>query len=445
VLGGLRLPDTVSNPVSLAGIAVATAAAAVFLVLLLLELFELLVNPYLGLLIFVTVPLVFLAGLALVPVGAWWAARRRRLRPEAPEWPVVDLNRPRQRAWAVLVVALTFVNVVIVSLAAYGGVHYMESDEFCGQVCHTTMEPEFVAHQVGAHARVSCTACHVGPGVGSFVEAKLAGTRQLYHLMTGQVPRPVPTPVRSLGRTSDTCEGCHLPGRFYGDVAMAIREYADDEDVTEYVTGLRLHLGGPDAGIHRHVGLDIEYVTTDEVRETIPLVRVRAADGGIREFRADGASDEAIAAGTLRQMDCLDCHSRPAHAMSPSAARAVDAANARDEIPRELPFVRREVVAAVGAEYPDRATALATIATRLRAFYAERPDVEPPAVLRAVVAAQDVWARNVFPRMQVTWGTYVSHLGHVDSPGCFRCHDDGHRTPDGATISQDCELCHAFE
>jgi hypothetical protein len=143
-------------------------------------------------------------------------------------------------------------------------------------------------------------------------------------------------------------------------------------------------------------------------------------------------------------MHCLDRHTRPAHARAPGAARAVDAAIARDEIPRELPFVRREVVAAVGAEYPDRATALDAIATRLRAFYAERPDVEPPAVLRAVVAAQDVWARNVFPRMQVTWGTYGSHLGHVDSRGCFRCHDDGHRTPDGATNSQDCELCHAF-
>ena len=442
---GLRLPDTVSNPVSLAGVGVATAAAAVFLVLVLLESFELLVNPYLGLLIFVTVPLVFLAGLLLIPMGAWWAARRRRLRPEAPEWPVIDLNRPRQRAWTVLVLALTFVNVVIVSLAAYGGVHYMESDEFCGQVCHTTMEPEFVAHQAGPHARVSCTACHVGPGVGSFVEAKLAGTRQLYHLVTGQVPRPVPTPVRSLGRTSDTCEGCHLTDRLYGDVPVAIREYGADEDVTEYVTALRLHLGGPDAGIHRHVGLDIEYVTTDEARETIPLVRVRAADGSVREFRADGVSDEAIAAGTRRQMDCLDCHSRPAHIFFPSAARAVDDAIAGGRIPRELPFVRREAVAAVEAEHPDRETALDAIATHLRAFYAEYPDADLGAVARAVSASQDLWTQNVFPAMRVTWGSYASHLGHLDTPGCFRCHDDGHRTPDGATISQGCELCHAFE
>ena len=44
--------------------------------------------------------------------------------------------------------------------------------------------------------------------------------------------------------------------------------------------------------------------------------------------------------------------------------------------------------------------------------------------------------------MKVTWGTYPNHLGHTDSPGCFRCHDDQHATADGVTISQDCYTCH---
>jgi hypothetical protein len=30
----------------------------------------------------------------------------------------------------------------------------------------------------------------------------------------------------------------------------------------------------------------------------------------------------------------------------------------------------------------------------------------------------------------------------VDSPGCFRCHDDEHKASDGRVIKQDCELCH---
>jgi len=46
--------------------------------------------------------------------------------------------------------------------------------------------------------------------------------------------------------------------------------------------------------------------------------------------------------------------------------------------------------------------------------------------------------------MNVTWGTYRNDIGHVDSPGCFRCHDDSHQTTDGKVIAQDCELCHSI-
>ena len=45
--------------------------------------------------------------------------------------------------------------------------------------------------------------------------------------------------------------------------------------------------------------------------------------------------------------------------------------------------------------------------------------------------------------MKLSWGTYPSDTGHTDTPGCFRCHDEGHVAADGRTISQDCTLCHA--
>src|SRR5689334_6748075 len=158
--------------------ALATATALLFLVLFFFELLGYLENPYIGLLVFVTVPVFFVIGLVLIPLGAWWSARQRRAGREVT-WPVIDLGKPRQRAILVAVVALTLVNIVIVSAAGVGTVHYMERTEFCGQVCHTTMEPEFKAHQVWPHSQIACVGCHVGAGVGSFVEAKLAGTRQL--------------------------------------------------------------------------------------------------------------------------------------------------------------------------------------------------------------------------------------------------------------------------
>jgi len=144
-------------------------------------------------------------------------------------------------------------------------------------------------------------------------------------------------------------------------------------------------------------------------------------------------------------MDCVDCHSRPAHTLYASPERAVDTAIASGGLPHDLPFVRREAVAAVGASYPDRGRALDAIARRLRDFYGQREGVDVRLVARAVAASQDLWSRNVFPAMKVTWGTYPNFLGHVDAPGCFRCHDDEHKTKDGHAISQDCELCHTIQ
>jgi len=203
----VHLPDTVRNPLSLIGTVVTTTAAVLFAVLLVLDAVGAIANPYLGLLVFVTIPFVFVLGLLLIPLGAWRERRRRRHDSAPPAWPIVDLRQPRHRMLVVTGLALTGVNIVIVSMAAYGGVHYMDSPAFCGQVCHTTMEPQSSAHQAWPHAHVGCSQCHIGPGAGAMFEAKLAGTRQLYHVLTNQVPRPVPPPERLIQPAHETCEG----------------------------------------------------------------------------------------------------------------------------------------------------------------------------------------------------------------------------------------------
>lgn len=426
--------------------------AALFIILLLLDAVGYLENPYFGLLLFVAVPAAFVIGLLLIPLGIWLDLRRQRRHPDAPppDWPVVDLRRPRTRTIASAIVVLTLVNVVLVSVASYGAVHYMETASFCGEVCHTTMEPQFAAHQTGPHARVACVACHVGPGAGALVESKLAGTRQLWQVVTGNVPRPVPSPVDAMRPARDTCEGCHWPEKFHGNEVKVIREYAEDEQNTETETPLTLYVGGGSAalgvgtGIHWHMNLDnqVEYIAADSRREVIPYVQLRDRSGTVREFVVDGTAPEALAAGERRRMDCLDCHNRPAHTFAATPERAIDEAIALGRIPRELPFVRRQAVAAIAAEYPDRHTALHAIAAKLREHYPSSESTRAPLVDRAIAATRDVWARNVFPAMKVTWGTYPNHLGHIDTPGCFRCHDDEHKAKDGSVIRQDCGLCH---
>ena len=168
----------------------------------------------------------------------------------------------------------------------------------------------------------------------------------------------------------------------------------------------------------------------------------------MREYFVDGVSQAQLDAGEHRKMDCMDCHNRPSHRFDASAERAIDETLANAEIARTLPFVRREAVAALKVNYPDQATAQQEIATRLVGFYKSNGDIyatRKADVDRLVEGVQRIYARNIFPSMRVTWGSYPNNIGHMDSPGCFRCHDDNHKTKDGRVIKQDCETCHEIQ
>jgi hypothetical protein len=444
----------VRNPISLIGMILMTVCIVLFFFLFLLDLLGFLDNPYLGLVTFVTLPAGSALGLVLIPIGVFWARRRQRSLRQL--WPRVDLNEPRHRHITLFVLATTAVNLLLISIAAYGGVHYMESPSFCGQVCHTVMEPQFVAYQDAPHSRVACVSCHVGAGATHFAHAKLAGVRQLVAVTTRTYERPIPFPVAAMRPARDTCEQCHWPDKYHGDQMREFREFGDDEENTESVTRMLIHVGGGSerlgiaSGIHWHMNIanEIEYIALDPQRQTIPWVRLRDREGRVREYVVEGTTPEDLAAGERRLMDCMDCHNRPSHTFMASAERAVDQALARELISRELPFVRRETVAALKEEYPSQAAAFEAIAARLRAFYrAEYPDrfgADAPAVDRAIAAAQGIYRRNVFPSMNVTWGTYPNERGHMDSPGCFRCHDDEHVAADGSVIRMDCTICHTM-
>jgi hypothetical protein len=443
------LPSAVRNPISLIGIAITTAMAVLFVILFALDLAGVIRNPYFGLLLFVAIPVVFLLGLLLIPIGVWRRRRQLAARAATDDWPVIDLRLPRTRAVVMWVAVLTCVNLAIVSLAAYGAVHHMESAEFCGTTCHTTMEPEWKAYQVSAHAEVACVSCHVGPGAEALVQSKVAGTRQLWQVFTNNVPKPVPAPVHSMRPARDTCQTCHWAEKIHGDKLKVVREYGDDEKSTESPTTLQLHVGGGRAelgagsGIHWHMNIDnrIEFIATDPQRQVIPWVRFTDRSGNVKEYAIDGVSPEQLAQGERRVMDCMDCHNRPAHTFEPAPERAVDNAISAGQLPRELPFARREAVAALKDSYGSGAEALSGIEARLRKVYAQ---ADGASVARTVGAVQEIYGRNVFPAMNVTWGTYPNNIGHVFFAGCFRCHDDNHKARDGSVIKQDCESCHAM-
>lgn len=441
------------HPLGFIGVNLTTLSGVLLVILLLLSVIGAPTNPYLGAVTFLVLPFFFVLGLVLIPIGAWHYRRRlARAEREGPLFPVYDLNAPPVRTRLVLLAALTLVNIVILGVVAFRGIEYMDSVEFCGGTCHPVMKPEFTAYQGSPHARVRCVDCHIGPGASWFVQSKLSGTRQVFKQILHTWPTPVETPITNLRPSRDTCEQCHWPEKFHDDRLTVRRHFQEDEANTPLQSVLRLKVGGGSAdsglhpGIHWHVSSDV-YYRSDAKREAIPWVRVERRDGSIAEFTAADGVPDSIAARPARRMDCIDCHNRPTHIYR-LPGRALDEALAGGRVSGDLPYIKREALAALTADYADEAAARAGIAARLTGFYRESyPEVaaqRAEALAQAIDVTQRIWARNVFPEMKVGWGTYTDHIGHQDAPGCFRCHDEQHATPEGATISQDCSTCHSL-
>jgi hypothetical protein len=323
----------------------------------------------------------------------------------------------------------------------------MDSTEFCGTACHKVMQPEYTAFQRSPHVRVGCAGCHIGPGAEWFVKAKISGSWQLIAVTFDLYPRPIPTPVHSLRPSSGTCEQCHWPTKFVGERLKVRTHFADDEQNTELKTALMVKVGGSEGGsshgIHWHVDPNhrVRYLS-DPSRQTIFDVELTDLRSG--ETKVYKAADAAPAGAEWRTMDCIDCHNRPAHNYR-SPEFEVDLAMAEGRIDRTLPFVKREGVRVLTEKvYESHDEARAGIAAALKAFYAQNyPDLaESETVAQAGQALGDAYCWNNFPHMKVVWNLYPNHLGHQQSPGCFRCHDNKHKTDDGDKIGKKCGTCH---
>jgi hypothetical protein len=438
-------PDRVSstaltaNPVSIAGAWITTLAVFAFLTYLALEAFGLLASPYAGLFGFIVVPLGFVLGLLLIPVGIWIEGRRRRRGQAAWQWPAIDLSHRRTRTIVAAVAALTLVNLAIVVVASVGAAHYAETNSFCGQVCHTPMEPQAVAHRLSPHSEIDCVQCHVAPGVAGAVTAKMNGTRQLWGILTNHYAKPIPSPRDRLPVPAVTCQGCHAPVNPDREIKKVYREHKDNETSSEILTTLLVYAGK--AHWHMRPDVVVEYVATDNTAQTIPYMK--ATVGGVTtEYFAEGVT-EPPAGQPVRRMDRLDCHNRPAHTLAKTPAQVVDAALVRGEISPKVPFVRGEMVDALSAEYPEGQDGAAAVVEKLRGVFGS----DTPEARQAVQVAERLYRENVFPRMNITWGTYRNNILHVDDSGCFRCHDDVHvaKADPEKMVRQDCELCHKEE
>lgn len=343
--------------------------------------------------------------------------------------------------------------IILLVIGGYGLMEFMDSPEFCGQICHVEMYPEWVTYQESAHSRVSCTECHVGSGASYLVKSKISGIPLLFATVFHTYDPPITTPVHDLRPARGTCEECHWPERFAGDLVRTYTTHVKDENNTPDEKTIVFKVGGGQSevaeGIHWHIGAELWYLPLDDKRQEIAWVGVEDNDGNLKTFinpsSADQATSERINA-EKRLMDCIDCHNRATHIFS-SPEELIDKALAQGQIDRGLPYIKREGLKALYPINPTLQQATDKVEAIANFYSNSYPQIyteKAAEIDRAIEELKQIAVLTTFPTMNVTWET---HLNNVSHQGCARCHGKlVAETGDleGEDIDDSCTLCHYF-
>lgn len=366
----------------------------------------------------------------------------------------IDLNDPRQRRWILFFILGGIVEIILLAAVGFRGAEFMDTPQFCGQLCHEVMKPQYTVYHESLHAKVNCVNCHIGPGADWLVKSKLNGIPQVFATIFNTYQRPIPSPVENLRPARETCERCHWPEKFTGDRILAFRHYAQDEANTEQVRNNVFKVGGGKSdgarGIHWHIAAKVWYLALDEKRQDIAWVGVENNDGKLTEYLAPDKASQVTPQRMEKEkrlMDCIDCHNRATHVFRPPA-ELIDDAIFHGRIDRSLPFIKKKGVEAFTGSEPDLSATLNKIEA-IRAFYestypqifAQKKDKIEAAIRELTAIAR----KSIFPEMKTNWKTHLDNMGHLQSPGCFRCH--GKLLPAASmqekkTIDATCESCH---
>lgn len=450
-----RLPSSLYNLTSLFGLSLALLMLALIVILIIVDAYRGFRNPYMGLITYIGLPSIMLFGFFLALVGAIRTRRRWRKDATARAYPVFDLNNPRMRGFATLFGAGGAVLILLSGFGTYQAYGYTESNKFCGETCHTIMNPEYVAFDHSPHAELECKQCHIGPGAGNYVDAKLNGVHQLIGAVTGDYNKPIPTPVANLLDSKETCEKCHWTGQTYSPKMLNRTYFLADENNTAHQISMLVKVGsiepGKGEGIHAHMYLDSEvtYIATDPQRQVIPYVEMKHKDGTVTVYQdpENPLDPKVIATAKRVKVNCTDCHNRPAHKF-PHPDTTLNEAFGKGLLDRSLPEFKTIARDSMEKYYKTQKEALEGIQKDILKFYEESyADVyktKLEKIMESVVQVQEIYKRTYFPEMRATWRAHPDNLDHMHSDGCFRCHDGTKKSPEGKVISKDCSTCHLF-
>jgi len=455
----MKLPSSIKNWVSISGAILAIFNLATILSLMILNTVFNFGGTYIGLFIYIVLPAFMVAGLLLIPIGMRInraSARKAEADGEVKNWPIINFNNVGTRNATIIFIFGTVFLLVISSIGSYEAFHYTESVEFCGKLCHKVMEPEYATYHGSSHERVACVECHVGSGASWYVKSKLSGLYQVYSVLANKYPKPIPTPIANLRPAQETCEKCHWPDKFYDRKIKIKHSFLADDQNTERIIHLQMKTSsmntpsGFEKGIHQHISPDvrIEYKTKEHNRQSIPWVKYTNLKTGVSEIFTD--SENTFTAAQLdsmetRVMDCLDCHNRPSHNYN-SPQNFVDRIIADQKIAKTLPGIKKIAMEVLYPEYSTKDSAFVAINDKVTEFYktnySELFISKKPQIDTAIKELQNGYSNNIFPYMKSSWKAYPNNIGHLESDGCYRCHNDRHSSETGRVISRDCNLCH---
>ncbi|HKJ43229.1 MAG TPA: NapC/NirT family cytochrome c [Sunxiuqinia sp.] len=454
----MKLPSSIRNWISITGAVLAVFNLATILSLVILNMFFGFGGSYIGLFIYIVLPGFMITGLILIPIGMRINRKRARKAAAAGEqlnWPVIDFNNIAVRNAGMIFIVGTVFLLIISSIGSYEAFHYTESVEFCGKLCHKVMEPEYTTYHGSPHERVACVECHVGAGASWYVKSKLSGLYQVYSVLANKYPRPIPTPIANLRPARETCEECHWPEKFYDRKMRVEHSFLADDQNTEEVIHLQIKTSsqmtshGLERGIHQHISpnVKIEYKSSED-RQTIPWVKYTNTKTGEVQVFTDSMnemSQQQLDSLETRVMDCIDCHNRPSHDYG-VPQNFIDKSMYEGRISKTLPSIKLVAMMALNQDYPTKDSAFIAIKSQVMDYYQSAdPEVltnRKADVEQAIAEMQKDYGNNIFPEMNASWKHYPNNIGHMESDGCFRCHNDRHKSKSGKVISKDCNLCH---
>lgn len=329
---------------------------------------------------------------------------------------------------------------------------YTNSSSFCGMTCHT-MPPQYNTYLRSPHSRVDCVECHIGrDDLTVMLPRKIQHSDTVYKMVLHQYEYPIV--AEKMRPANEACETCHYPTKFSTDSLREVRYHLDDELNTPESTFLLLRTGGGSKreglgkGIHWHIENPVYFYAADHMEQEIPYIQVTNEDGTISEYVDVDAQMpvEEMRQQKLQRVDCITCHNRVSHAI-PSPDQAVDTALYTGVIAGDLPYVRREAVRLLKAEYADQTQAFGAFDS-LKDFYRDNyPDLyasHADLVAQVVAFLKSTYSQTIFPDQKLDWDTHPNNTGHTDAPGCFRCHDGKHLNTQGDPVRLECNLCHSI-